>query len=235
MKQILKNTFEKVLGLLKKISIKKLFIFLSVFAVIIALYLVGTNLFIKLSVKKSILQDPAEEYDCILVLGAGVNGDRPSHMLQDRLDVAIDLYEKNVSSKLLMTGDHGRKNYDEVNVMKQYAIDQGIPSENVFMDHAGFSTYESIYRARDVFKAEKILIVTQEYHLYRALYIAKSLGLDADGVPSDPRQYVGQSYREFREMLARSKDFLFCIVKPLPKYLGDAIPVSGNGDLTNDR
>lgn len=174
--------------------------------------------------------------DCILVLGAGVwSGGVPSHMLADRLDEAIRLYDLGASEKLLMSGDHGREDYDEVNVMKDYAIGAGVPSEDIFMDHAGFSTYESLYRARDVFKAERIIIVTQRYHLYRALFVAEKLGLDAYGVASDPREYRGQELREIREMLARCKDWVYTIVKPEPTYLGEAIPVSGSGDVTNDR
>ena len=119
--------------------------------------------------------------------------------------------------------------------MKNFAIDKGVPSEDIFMDHAGFSTYESIYRAKEVFEAKKVVIVTQEYHLYRALYISNQLGVEAYGVNSDPRRYVGEAYREVREILARNKDFFSCIFKPKPKYLGEAIPVSGSGDLTNDK
>jgi len=133
-----------------------------------------------------------------------------------------------------MSGDHGRKEYDEVNIMKKYAIEKGIPSENIFMDHAGFSTYESIYRVKNIFEAKKVVIVTQKYHLYRALYIANQLGLEAYGVGADPRRYVGTTYREIREILARDKDFFKCIFKPEPTYLGDTIPVNGNGDITND-
>jgi vancomycin permeability regulator SanA len=102
------------------------------------------------------------------------------------------------------------------------------------MDHAGFSTYESLYRARDIFKVKKVIIVTQKYHLSRALYVAQNLGLEAYGVASDPRQYAGQNYREIREVLARIKDFFYVLAKPKPTFLGEAIPVSGNGDLTND-
>ena len=194
--------------------------------------------YVKLSTKDMIVNSGnviEGEYDCILVLGAGVwSGGRPSHMLADRLDVAIDAYKAGGAPKLLMSGDHGRKEYDEVNVMKDYAIEAGVPSEDVFMDHAGFSTYESIYRARDVFLAERVLIVTQEYHLYRALYVARALGLEAEGVAADLRPYRGQRYYDLREVLARCKDFAMCIFKPLPTYLGEAIPVSGSGDLTND-
>lgn len=175
------------------------------------------------------------EIDCIIVLGAGVRDNKPSNMLEDRLLAAIDLYENNVSTKIIMSGDHGTEDYDEVNIMKEYAINAGIPSENIFMDHAGFSTYESIYRAKEIFEVKRTVIVTQEYHLYRALYIAEKLGIEAFGVTADPREYSGQMYREIREILARNKDFLSCIFKPEPTYLGETIPVSGNGNVTNDK
>lgn len=156
-------------------------------------------------------------------------------MLEDRLLQGIALYKRGVASKIIMSGDHGKKDYDEVNVMKQYAIEQGVPSEDIFMDHAGFSSYESIYRAKEIFKAQKIIIVTQKYHLYRSIYIAKQLDLEAYGVSSDPRKYSGQWARELREIVARNKDFFKCIFKPKPTYLGETIPVSGNGDVTNDK
>ena len=174
--------------------------------------------------------------DCILVLGAGVRADgSPSPMLKDRLLQGIDLYKSGVSGKLLMSGDNTKKGYDEVNTMKQYALDKGIASEDVFMDHAGISTYDSIYRAKEIFQADKIIIVTQKYHLYRALYIADSLGLDAYGVSANPVIYAGQSLRDFREIIARAKDFVKCIYKPPAAILGEVIPVSGDGNVTNDR
>ncbi|MGN1231641.1 MAG: vancomycin high temperature exclusion protein [Anaerotignum sp.] len=173
--------------------------------------------------------------DCILILGCGVREDgTPSLMLQDRLETGIALYEAGAAEKLLMSGDHGRKEYDEVNTMKDFATERGIPSEDIFMDHAGFSTYDSMYRARDIFCAEKVILVTQEYHLPRALYVAEKLGLEAYGVAALDVNYRGQAYREFREMLARAKDFCIAWLQPEPKYLGEAIPVSGNGNLTND-
>ena len=156
-------------------------------------------------------------------------------MLEDRLLKGIELYKNGVSGKIIMSGDHGRKDYDEVNVMKSYAIENGVNSSDIFMDHAGFSTYETMYRAKEVFKAKKVVIVTQEYQLYRALYIAKNLGLEAYGVNSDQRRYAGQFYRDIREVLARNKDFVKCIFKPFPTYMGDEISVSGNGDVTNDK
>lgn len=174
--------------------------------------------------------------DCILVLGCRVHEDgSPSLMLADRLEKGIELYESGASARLLMSGDHGRSEYDEVNTMKAFAVEQGVPSEAVFMDHAGFSTYDSIYRAKDVFQAEKIIVVSQEYHLSRALYIAERLGLDAYCVAAADISYQGATYRSLREAAARGKDFLLAWVQPQPKFLGEAVPVSGNGDLTNDK
>ena len=177
------------------------------------------------------------EADCILVLGAGVWGEgenaAPSHMLADRLQTAVSLYEAGAANRLLMSGDHGRADYDEVNVMLDYALARNVPREAVFMDHAGFSTYESMYRARDVFEAKRIIIVTQEYHLYRALYVANALGLEAWGVAADLRPYAGQRYYDLREIFARDKDFFMALFKPKPTYLGEAIPVSGDGRLTD--
>ena len=170
----------------------------------------------------------------MLVLGCAVWGDRPSHMLEDRLLIGIDLCKMGASRKLLVSGDHGTTEYDEVNVMKTFATDRGIAAEDVFMDHAGFSTYESMYRAKEIFKAEKILIVTQGYHLYRAIYIARAMGLDAYGVASDYRTYAGQWRREIREVLARVKDFGTSIFQPYPTYLGETIPIDGDGNVTND-
>ena len=176
-----------------------------------------------------------EGVDCILVLGCLVKDDGvPSDMLSDRLRRGVELYDLGASRKLLMSGDHGRDGYNEVAAMKRYALDAGVASENVFMDHAGFSTYESLYRARDVFCAKKIIIVSQEYHLYRALYIAQELGLEAYGVHANYRGYTGQQARDVREMLARVKDFGISILQPEPAYLGETIPVWGNGNVTND-
>lgn len=172
--------------------------------------------------------------DCVLVLGAGVYANKyPSEMLQDRITQGVRLYQLGVSDRLLMSGDNGEISYNEVLVMKNVAVEDGVPSDRVFEDHAGFSTYESMYRARDVFAAKKIVIVTQSYHLYRAVYIARALGLEAYGVITPPKYYAGQGSREIREILARTKDYVTSIVKPLPKYLGDVISVRGNGDVTN--
>ena len=200
----------------------------------------GIDAWVRGSVKDRILTEEKaaqlENVDCIVVLGCLVHSNgSPSDMLEDRLKRGVALYELGAAPKLLMSGDHGTTEYDEVDAMKHFAVDAGIASEDVFMDHAGFSTYETMYRAKAVFGADKIIIVTQGYHLYRALYIAESLGLEAVGVSADLRSYRGQEIRDLREMLARTKDFAYTVIKPLPVCLGDPISLAGSGDVTNDK
>jgi vancomycin permeability regulator SanA len=214
-----------------------IFLILSLCAGILVL---GLNGFVLLSTSSRIISPEEaqnlQDVDCILVLGCLVrSGGVPSDMLSDRLRRGVELYQSSAAPKLLMSGDHGRSDYNEVDAMKRYAVEAGIPSADIFMDHAGFSTYESVYRARDIFQCKKILIVSQEYHLHRALYIAQHLGLEAYGVASNYRSYGGQTMRDIREILARVKDIGSCILLPKPTYLGDIIPITGSGELTHDK
>ncbi|WP_449134216.1 SanA/YdcF family protein [Senegalimassilia sp.] len=172
--------------------------------------------------------------DAIVVLGASVYADgTPSGILQDRLDDGIALYFAGVAPKIIMSGDNGTASYNEVRVMKQYAIARGVPSEDIFCDHAGFSTYESMYRAKYVFGCERIVVATQTYHLYRALWSAKSLGMQATGVPSDYREYQKQLQYDIREIPARTKDFFKALLRVPSTYVGDAISLDQDGDVTN--
>ena len=221
-----------------KRRIFRIFMILLCVVLIAGVLVLAADAWVLLSAKDKILtpEEAAriEDADCILVLGCQVrNNGVPSAMLEDRLRRSVELYDLGAAPKLLMSGDHGRTDYDEVNAMKQYALDAGIPSEDIFMDHAGFSTYESMYRARDVFQAKKVIIVTQQYHLYRSIYAAEALGLEAYGVACDYRQYAGQLGRDVREVLARAKDVATGIFQPKPTYLGEAIPVWGDGNLSN--
>lgn len=219
-------------------KIVKLAIILLIFAIIGLIIICLINCYVKRTTQNQIFKNNEyanlNDVDCIVVFGAAIWGDKPSPMLEDRLLKACELYKQGVAKKIIMSGDHGQKEYDEVSVMKKFAIEQGIPSEEIFMDHAGFSSYETVYRAKEIFGAQKVILVTQEYHLYRCLYIANQFELEAVGVNSDQRQYVGWMYREGREILARNKDFIKCIFKPKPTYLGEAISLSKSGDITND-
>lgn len=172
--------------------------------------------------------------DAIVVLGASVLPDgRPSGILQDRLDCGVRLYEAGVAPKIIVSGDNGQATYNEVEAMKRYAVAQGVPSEDVFCDHAGFSTYESMYRAKYVFGCERIVVATQTYHLYRALYAAQGLGMQAVGVQSDFHTYGGQLWFSTREALARAKDFVKLIYQPESTFVGDPISLDQSGDVTN--
>ena len=210
-----------------------LFVFLALACVAVLLFVVTmiVDYHVKHSVEKRIWKaenviSEGEDFDCIFVLGCGVRPDgSPSDMLKDRLKTALLLYEFGVSDYILVSGDNGKVDYNEVGVMKTYLVNQGVPEDRIYMDHAGFSTYESLYRARAIFGVEKMVLVTQEYHLSRALYIAKERGIDAVGVAADFHIYSGQQLRDLREVLARVKDFIWCVFEPKPTYLGESIQI----------
>lgn len=213
---------------------KNAVVLLLLFALLFAITLLSLNAAIKSVTKDKILEPHTAaqlgDIDCILVLGCHVR----SQYLADRLTTAFGLYDMGASPKLLMTGDHGREVYDEVNYMLDKAEEHGIERKDVFTDHAGFSTYESMYRAKEIFGAKRIIIVTQEYHLYRALYLAEKLGIEAYGVSASLHGYGSQDYQDMRESLARMKDFFYALIKPEPTFLGESIPISGDAYPSHD-
>ena len=211
-------------------------------AIIIAgiVAVMGLNIFVMATTSGRILTikeaSKKEEIDCIIVLGAAVRpGGEPSLMLKDRLEKAIELYEAGVSDTIIVSGDHREEYYDEVNTMKSYLIEAGIPSEDIFMDHGGLSTYDTMYRAVNIFDVKKAVIVTQKYHMYRAIYDAKSLGIDAYGVSAEEIRYSGQTKRDIREVLARIKDIGWCITNQKSVVGGSKISLSESGNITNDK
>ncbi len=224
---------------MKKI-LKRIFLALLIIGALSIIIVAAINIYVISYASKYILtsEEAAKlsDVDCITVLGAHVRDDgSPSYMLGSRLDTAIHLYESGVSDKMLMSGDHGRQEYDEVNNMMNYALaNSDIAKQNVFLDHAGFSTYESAYRAKEVFQVEKSVFVTQKYHLYRAVYNARKNGIEAYGVASDEYEWPGMWYYKLRESLAIVKDFFGCMFNVKPTYLGEAIPVSGTSELSHD-
>ena len=218
---------------------KKRWLCLAILAVFCVLSVTAPDLAVVCSTKNSIVSTPEkdrfEKADCILVLGCEVRRDgSPSLMLQERLDCAIQLFESGVSDRILMSGDHSKNGYNEVKTMKQTAVDAGVDPECILMDHAGVSTYDSLCRAAKIFGAREVVIVTQQYHLYRALYIARKFGLKARGVACDRTTYRGNWKREIREIAARDKDFLKCLFLPDASVMGEAIPISSPGWVTDD-
>ena len=183
--------------------------------------------------EKDMLKESSFRADCIIVLGAQVKADgTPSKMLRDRLDEGIRLYEAGAAPKILMSGDDGQVEYNEVAAMAAYAEDAGVSKKDLFLDHAGFSTYESMYRAQYIFGVKRAIVVTQNYHEYRALYIGQRLGMDVRGVSAADINYAFQCVLDIREIMARDKDFLQCIFWPKPTYLGDKIDIKGDGRQT---
>jgi SanA protein len=172
----------------------------------------------------------------VLVLGSQTRGTRLSRVLEDRVIGGIALIERGTGRKLLLSGDHGDRYYDEVNAMRLYVLANagGIAEEDIFMDHAGFNTYDSMYRARDVFEVKDLVIVTQDFHVSRAVYIARNLGLDAVAYAQSQEKFAFSTrFRwEIREYLARLKAFVYILLKPGPRYLGERIPITGDGRKT---
>ena len=225
--------------LLKKRGARIVLIVVASLVLLLLLFVLTLNIFVWAHTRTHVLDiekttGGQAEFDCILILGAGVkpNGE-PSHMLEDRLKTGIKAYEKGIAPRVLMSGDHMSADYDEVGTMKRFAMEAGVPSNVIFLDHAGLSTYESMWRAKEIFGAKKILIVTQGYHLYRAIYIAESLGMEAYGIAADLRPYRKIVLYKTRELAARVKDFFYVRSMPQPTYLGEAVDFSGDGDSTN--
>ncbi len=222
----------------KKRKINRMIKIMIIGIIILMIAIFSLNIYVVNNTKNEIVKEEnvsnIEGVDCILILGAGIWGDKPSPMLEDRLKEGIVLYKQGTTKKIIMSGDHSREDYDEVKIMKEYAESEGVPSEDIFMDHAGFSSYDSVYRAKEIFGVQKMIIVTQKYHLYRSLYIAKKLGIEAYGIESNLRTYPGQVFREIREILARDKDYFKCIMKPEASIMGEKISLDGSGDITNN-
>ena len=216
--------------------LKKMLKWVGVAAIAVIAFLLIINIVVVKTTESSIMTpDEALEWSnerggatCIVVLGASVSEYGPSPMLADRLDKGLEMFTLDVSDIMLLSGDNGTIEYNEVQAMKEYAVENGAKigrtAENIYLDYAGFSTHDSMYRAQNIFKAEKVIIVTQRYHLYRALYIADRLGLDAVGVAAKDTK-SGQKLRDFREIGARVKDFFLAGAGYVPKIMGDAVPL----------
>jgi len=193
----------------------------------------GVQVYMVQSTKAYILSNASEapESDAIMVLGALVfSSGRPSPTLRDRLDYGYELYMLGKAKKIIVSGDHGQKDYNEVGAMRDYLLEKGVPREDIFMDHAGFNTYDSMYRAKEIFGVESLLISTQDFHIARSVYIARRMGINAYGYPCEDRG--NGRYNRVRESLARVKAVIDTTVRRQPRFLGEAIPISGDGILT---
>ena len=196
-----------------------------VFILIVNIYVVRTAAPLIVTAEEAAGQGP---FDCILVLGASVTEFGPSPMLADRLDKGLELFGLGASDLVLLSGDNGHVEYNEVQAMKDYMLkygpEFGLDAENIYLDYAGFSTYDSTVRCKEIFGAKRVVVVTQRYHLYRAVYNAKKIGLDVTGVAAADTKH-GQFFRDLREVPARVKDFFLTLFGADPKYLGAPVPL----------
>jgi SanA protein len=222
--------------LIKNKQIKKLKYFALCCIGLVAIILI-IHFIVNLNSQKYIYTNIEAVPECYtaLVLGAHVSkSGYPSDFLQDRMDVAIELYKSKKIKRFLLSGDHGQINYDEVNSMKNYLLSKGIQIEDIFLDHAGFDSYSSILRAKEVFEVNDVIIVTQAFHLPRAVFLARSKGLNAFGISADKRKYSAINYLKFRELMANVKAVTELIIHKKPKFLGNKIPITADSRLSYD-
>lgn len=207
-------------------TFKRFFQFLTYSFSALIFFICLVNLFIYLASLRYTYENIEEipEAQTALILGAGVysNGEL-SPVFQNRVDKAVELYKAKKVSKILASGDNSTVEHNEVNPVRNQLLEKGIPDSDIYLDHAGFDTYSTMYRARDIFEVTSVIIVTQSFHLPRALFIARSLGLDAYGIPaSDVTKPIANN---IREIFANEKAVLNVIFHRKPKFLGETIPI----------
>lgn len=171
----------------------------------------------------------------VMILGSKVySSGKLSDILLDRTLTAMEVYKSGKADKILVSGDHGTNEYDEVNTVKQYLLKNQVPEDDIFLDHAGFDTFDSLYRAKHIFLIESLIVSTQEFHQPRAVFIGNSLGIKTTGIISDRQPYVKSAYFQNREKLAQVKALLNVIFQSKSRYGGESIPITGDGRKTWD-
>jgi len=230
------HPFDVIRLTLDNIAMKRLLKCLLALAGFAILFFASANLWACLVSRNSIVKiSDAKPADAVIILGAYVRPDGAlSWILKDRLDTGLEVYNQGLAPKIIVSGDHGQIDYNEVQAMKDYLLNHGVPAEDIFMDHAGFDTYDSLYRARDVFQLKSAIIISQNFHLPRAVYIAKRLGIETQGVEAK-LYYPWWCMNTIRDSIARVKAYTDVeILKSKPRYLGEAIPITGDGRVTQD-
>jgi SanA protein len=198
--------------------------------------IIAVNTYVKSSTKKHISYSLKRfpKNDVGIIFGAGINGNQPSKYLKDRLDAGILLYKAKRINKILLSGDNGREEYDELTVMKNYCLSHGVDTTKIFIDYAGFDTYSTMYRAKHIFKIKKATLISQEYHLNRAIYIGQKMGIKSVGYSANKREYLGYQYVCFREYLSRFKSFLDVLRNREPRFLGNPIDINGPSNYSKE-
>lgn len=196
---------------------------------LLVIFIIATNVIFHVTTKPYIYASAADapSAQVALIPGAAILDGKPSPIFIDRVDAAIELYKMWKVSKILVSGDNSTVSHNEVNPVRLYLLSKGIPDQDIFLDHAGFDTYSTLYRARDIFGVTSVLVTTQSFHLPRAIFIARELGLQAYGVNSDSGHILFHNY--VREVFSDEKAAFDLFFHTKPKFLGDTIPITGDG------
>ncbi|SEO53314.1 SanA protein [Flavobacterium sp. CF108] len=215
---------------------KKYFRIALYLAIIGLIAIVSVNYYVRSSTKNKIYYTVKKfpKNDVGIIFGAGINGDQPSKYLKDRLDAGILLYKMKRINKILLSGDNGRDEYDELTVMKNYCYNHGVDTTKIFVDYAGFDTYSTMYRAKHIFKIKKATLISQEYHLNRAIYIGQKLGIKSAGYSANNGEYHGYKYVCFREYGSIFKSFFDVLRDREPRFLGNPININGLSNYSKE-
>lgn len=217
---------------------KNKIVFTALSLLFLAIFLIFVVNYVEIKASERSMMDNMDELQSsqvAIIFGAKVTGDMLSPMYADRVVSALNLYHEKKIEKILISGDHGRSDYNEIDVVKEYLLSNNVPAEDIFTDYAGFDTYDTIYRAKEIFKVDSAILVTQRFHLYRAIYIAQNLGMEVSGYEADLHLYKGSEIFETREIFARVKAYVDVVLKVKPKYLGSEIPITGDGRSSWDK
>ncbi|MDR7209079.1 ElyC/SanA/YdcF family protein [Flavobacterium piscis] len=204
--------------------------------IIVLIAVVSANLHVKSTTKNRIHHSLKRfpKNDVGIIFGAGINGDQPGKYLKDRLDAGILLYKAKRINKILLSGDNGRQEYDELTVMKNYCFNHGVDTTKIFIDYAGFDTYSTMYRAKHVFKIKRATLISQKYHLNRAIYIGQKFGIKSVGYSANKGDYNGYEYVTFREYFSVFKSFFDVLRNREPHFLGNSIDINGYSNYSKE-
>lgn len=218
-------------------KIKKLFLPATILCLLAILIIRITNNIVNSKTKNAIYMQIKEvpKTKVAIIFGAGINGDKPSRYLKDRLDAGIALYKSNKVDKILLSGDNGKDEHDELTVMKLYCYENGVDTTKIYLDYAGFDSFSTMYRAKHIFKVDTAILVTQKYHLNRCIYIGDQLGVKSYGFSANKGRYLGYKYYSFREKLSITKSVFDIVRNRKPKYLGKTIDINGANNYTKDQ
>lgn len=217
-------------------KIKKVILPVIILCLIAIAVIWATNSNVKAKTEAVIYTDLADvpKTKVAIIFGAGIIGDRPSRYLKDRLDAGIALYKNNKVDKILLSGDNGRDEHDELTVMKLYCYENGVDTSKIYIDYAGFDSYSTMYRAKHIFKVDTAILVSQKYHLNRCVYLGDKLGVKSYGYSANRGVYPGYKYYSFREKLSITKSVFDVMRNRKPKYLGETVDVNGKSNYTKE-